>query len=194
MTSATGRTRSNSRRHTLLEAAARRFLRHGFDHASLRQIAGDIGMQAGSIYHHFPSKVDLLVAVHEEGLRRITAAVNAALARPADPWRRLEIACVAHLTVLLEGGDFFSAVMRELPRGSKRDRRRVARMRDSYEAIFSRLIRDLPLPPGTDRHNLRLMLLGAMNWSHHWYRPGAEAPGTIAKKFVVNLRTSLARG
>lgn len=191
MSNAPSRRRRNNRRHRLLEAAARRFLRHGFDNAALRDIAGDVGMQAGSIYHHFPSKVDLLVAVHEEGLRRITAAVNAVLVKPADPWRRLEIACVAHLTVLLKGGDFFSAVMREMPRGSERDRRRVARMRDAYEAIFTRLIRHLPLPPGTDRHNLRLMLLGAMNWSHHWYRPGAEAPGEIARKFVANLRTSL---
>jgi AcrR family transcriptional regulator len=189
------RTRRNSRRDRLLEAAARRFLRHGFDNAALRDIAADVGMQAGSIYHHFSSKADLLVAVHEEGLRRITTAVGAALAkRSGDPWRRLEAACVAHLSVLLEGGDFFSAVMREMPRGSERDRRRVARMRDAYEAIFARLIRDLPLAAGTDRHNLRLMLFGAMNWSHRWYRPGAEAPGEIARKFVSNLRTRLDAG
>jgi AcrR family transcriptional regulator len=188
------RTRRNSRRNRLLEAAARRFLRQGFDNAALRDIAADVGMQAGSIYHHFSSKVDLLVAVHEEGLRRITTAVSAALAEPADPWSRLEAACVAHLTVLLEGGDFFSAVMREMPRGSERDRRRVARMRDSYEKIFTNLIRDLPLAAATDRHNLRLMLLGAMNWSHHWYRPGAEAPDEIARKFVANLRRQLDGG
>ena len=108
--------RQTNRRGPLLEAAARRFLRDGYDAASMRDIAAEAGMQPGSIYYHFPSKADLLVAVHEEGLRRIRTAVTAAIAAVDDPWARLEVACVTHMTVLLDGGDFFQAVMREIGR------------------------------------------------------------------------------
>ncbi|MDJ0948600.1 MAG: TetR/AcrR family transcriptional regulator [Alphaproteobacteria bacterium] len=186
--------RQGNRRALLLEAAARQFLHQGYAAASMRDIAADAGMQPGSIYYHFPSKAELLVAVHEEGMRRITEAVAQALEKPGGPWARLEAACVAHLTVLLEGGDFFQAVMREMPAKSDPGRRRVTRMRDRYEEIFADLLDALPLPRGVDRHDLRLMLLGAMNWSYRWYRPGAESPAKIARKFLGFLRNRLDTG
>ncbi|MDP6341935.1 MAG: TetR/AcrR family transcriptional regulator [Alphaproteobacteria bacterium] len=185
------RRRRGNRREVLLEAAAKRFMRNGFAAASMREIAADAGMQAGSIYYHFPSKTELLVAVHEEGMRRIRDAVTEALSGTREPWQRLEEACVAHLNVLLGGGDFFNAVMREMPSGDDPSRRQVTRLRDEYEAIFDRLLDDLGLPAGVDRHTLRLMLLGAMNWSHTWYRPGSDTPEKIARRFVGYLRLGL---
>lgn len=187
--------RQTNRRAALLEAAARQFLANGFAATSMREIAAEAGMQPGSIYYHFPSKADLLVAVHEEGLRRITDATEAALqaSKDAAPWQRLEAACIAHLTVLLEGGDFFQALMRNVPLDSDPSRGHITGLRDQYEAIFTRLLRDLPLPDGTDRQDLRLMLLGAMNWSFTWYRPGGATPDEIARTFVGFLRASLDR-
>lgn len=183
--------RPENRRQALLEAAARRFLEQGYAAASMRDIAADVGMQVGSIYYHFPSKSELRAAVHEEGLHRIHEAVTAALEGPGDPWQRLEAACVAHLTVLLEGGDFFQAVMRERPGRDDPAWGRLIALRDAYEALFADLLAALPLPAHVDRHELRLMLLGAMNWSHTWYRPGARSPAAIARHFVRCLREGL---
>lgn len=187
--------RQTNRRAALLEAAARQFLANGFAATSMRDIAAEAGMQPGSIYYHFPSKADLLVAVHEEGLRRITEATVAALdaTKGEGAWERLEAACVAHLTVLLEGGDFFQALMRNVPLDSDPSRGHITGLRDRYEAIFTGLLQDLPLPAGTDRQDLRLMLLGAMNWSFTWYRPGRATPQEIARTFVGFLRSSLDR-
>ena len=53
------------------------------------------------------------------------------------------------------------------------------------------LLDDLDLPPGVDRRDLRLMLLGSMNWSFTWYRPGAEPPAGIARTFLGFLRKRL---
>jgi AcrR family transcriptional regulator len=161
----------------------------------MRDIAADAGMQPGSIYYHFPSKADLLVAVHEEGLQRITGATRSALeaCKDAAPWDRLEAACAAHLTVLLEGGDFFQALMRNVPLDTDPSRGHITELRDRYETIFAGLLDALPLPDGTDRQDLRLMLLGAMNWSFTWYRPGRAAPAEIARTFVGFLRAGLER-
>jgi len=188
--------RQTNRREILLEAAARRFVEDGYAAASMRDIAGDAGMQPGSIYYHFPSKEELLVAVHEDGMRLIAEAVTAALARVdgKTPWDRLETACIAHLSVLLTGGDRIKAVMRNVPLENHPSRSNITKMRDEYEAIFARLLGDLALPKGTDLHTLRLMLLGAMNWSFTWYRAGAESPERIARKFIVMLRTQLDTG
>ncbi len=182
------RSRRDSRRPQLLDAAARRFRRGGYSATSMRDIAGDAGMLAGSMYHHFPSKEDLLVAVHEEGIRRITKAVEEALDGVRGPWQRLEAAAAAHLAVLLDGGDYAVVVIRELPHESAALRRTLAPVRDAYEDIFRRLVDDLPLSAATPRHHVRLMLLGALNWSQTWYRPGGEAPEAIARGFIRLLR------
>ncbi len=188
--------RQTNRREVLLEAAAKRFVEDGYAAASMRDIAGDAGMQPGSIYYHFPSKEELLVAVHEDGMRLITDTVVATIARAEGkpPWDRLEAACIAHLSVLLTGGDRIKAVMHNVPLKSHPSRGHITEMRDAYEEIFARLLGDLVLPKGTDLHALRLMLLGAMNWSFTWYRDGAESPERIARKFLAMLRTRLDTG
>ncbi len=186
--------RQDNRRQQLLDAAARRFREFGYDATSMRDIAGDVGMHAGSMYYHFRSKEELLVAVHEAGIRRITEAVEAAIEGEQEPWRRLEAFAAAHLGVLLDGGDYAQVVMRELPREPERVRRGLVRLRDDYESVVLRLIEALPLGPGVDRRAFRLMLMGALNWSQTWYRPGGEAPEAIAAAFVALLGDGLRPG
>ena len=60
---------------------------------------------------------------------------------------------------------------------------------DGYERLFIDLVAALPVRRGTDRRSLRLMLLGALNWSQTWYRPGRDDPRAIARSFVALLRT-----
>jgi hypothetical protein len=42
--------------------------------------------------------------------------------------------------------------------------------------------------PGVDRSYLRLTLLGAINWTLIWYRPGGDSPATIARQIVALIR------
>ncbi len=184
--------KKNNRKATVLKAAAQHFLKHGYGTASIRDIAAEAGIQPGSIYYHFESKADLLVAVHKEGLNLINEKVQAALVDVEGGWERLEVACIAHLEALLEGDVFFQAVMRETPRHyGPEERSLVVEYRDAYEAIFSRLLDEIDFPVGTDRHDLRLMLLGAMNWSFSWYRPGRETPKELAQKYLGFLKQQL---
>ena len=37
----------------------------------------------------------------------------------------------------------------------------------------------------------KLMLLGALNWSQTWYRPGKDSPQVLARRFVRLLRDPL---
>lgn len=182
-------------RQRILEAAAGQFLRQGYAAASVRDIADAAGIGTSTLYHYFASKEDLLVAVHEAGLARIRDALMAAIEGVEEPWARLEAACVAHLQALLEGGLIFQAVMRELPSVFDADAlERIRATRDNYERIFQRLLDDLSLPRGTDRHELRLMLLGSLNWAFTWYRPGRSTPEELARTFVGFLRQGLDMG
>ncbi len=189
----TTRRRGNSRLPQLLDEAARAFAERGFAAASVREIVGPIGMLPGSLYCHFATKEALLVAVYKEGVERISAAVDAAVAPLAEPWSRLEAACVAHLTSLLDQTDYSQVVIRVRPSDAPAVADELVALRDSYEARWGRLVADLPLERSVNRGDLRLFLMGALNWSQTWYRDdGALTPARIAKRFVGLFKTSLA--
>jgi len=175
-------------RETLMVVSARLFARGGFDATSMRDIAGEAGMLAGSMYYHFSSKNDLIAAVYEEGVAEISAAVDAAVAAADTPWTRLEAACVAHLQSLLSDTAHAAVMTADLRRLDARLRRRLIAMRDAYERRFIDLVTALPLGPGTDRTLWRLQLLGALNWTPTWYRPGRKSPAAIARALVAALR------
>lgn len=175
-------------RETLMAVSARLFARGGFDATSMRDIAGEAGMLAGSMYYHFPSKNDLIAAVYEEGVAEISAAVDAAVAAADTPWTRLEAACVAHLQSLLSDTAHAAVMTADLRRLDARLRRRLIAMRDGYERRFVDLVAALPLGQGTDRTLWRLQLLGALNWTPTWYRPGRKSPAAIARALVGALK------
>ena len=178
----------DNKRPQLLDAAARHFAEAGYDAASMRDIAAAAGMKAGSMYYYFPSKEDLLLAVHEEGIRRISKAVLAALEEQSGPWMRLESAMGAHLQALLGGGDYVRVVIKVPPREDVEARTRFIALRDGYERIFITLIDALPLAASLDVRHVRLLILGAMNWSPNWFRSDGDQPHDIAKSFVQSLR------
>jgi AcrR family transcriptional regulator len=185
--------RSSSRLPRLLDEAAHAFAQRGYAAASVREIVGPVGMLPGSLYCHFATKEALLIAVYREGVERIGAAVDAAVATVDGPWQRLEAACVAHLTTLLDQTDYSQVVIRVRPSDAPAAEDELVRLRDSYEKRFARLVAALPLARPTDRSALRLMLLGALNWSQTWYRQrGGLAPERIARRFVGLLKTNLA--
>ena len=102
-------------REKLLSVSARLFARGGFEGTSMRDIARQAGMLAGSMYYHFPSKNDLIAPVYEAGVAEIGAAVDRAVAGWQDPWERLEAACIAHLISQSEspGAPFLARPLRE---------------------------------------------------------------------------------
>lgn len=183
--------RQDNRKQQLLDAAARLFSTHGYHATSMRDISAAVGMLPGSIYYHFASKDELLLTVYEEGVRRIAESVDLAVAREKHPHRRLEAACVAHLEMLLDQSDYAQVVLRVLPDDALPVKPRLVALRDQYESRFKQLVAALALTPAVDPHYFRLLLLGALNWSQTWYRPGRDSPRTVARQLLRALHPSL---
>ncbi len=182
--------RQDNRRQHLLDAAAGLICRRGYHATSMRDIGRATDMLPGSIYYHFGSKEELLVAVYTEGVRRIAERVDGAVARATDPMKRLETACVAHLEMLLTDSDYARVVVRVLPEDAPAVSTRLTALRDDYEERFRTLIAALALPRGRRRY-ARLTLLGALNGAQTWYRPGGDSPAHIARRLLACLREPL---
>jgi len=183
--------RADNRLPLLLDEAARLFGAQGFHGTSVRDIVRAVQMLPGSIYYHFATKDLLLATVYAEGVRRISERVKAAVDARTDPWERLEAACVAHLEALLAENDYAQVVIRVQPADVPSVAERLVAQRDGYERLFVDLISALPVDHGADRRGMRLMLLGALNWTQTWYRPGRDDPRTIARRFVRLLRAPI---
>lgn len=183
-----------SRSLHILAVAARLLREQGYDATSLRDIARRAHIPLGSIYYHFPTKEELFAAVYEEGIRRLTEAIQTEIRLRHTPWERFESACIAHLDHLC-GGDDFTAVSipTNLPRIVGPIRNRLMQLNDGYEDIFRRLIADLDLPPQISGSLIRLQILGALNWTSIWYRPGKFTPREIATNLTCALRVALER-
>lgn len=186
--------RQDNRRVQLLDAAASLFGERGFHATSMRDIAKAVDMLSGSIYYHFESKEEMLLAVYTEAAKRVAEAVDKAIASETEPWRRLEAASAAHLEMLINFRDYTRVMIRTLPYEAGDLGPRLRDIRRDYETRFRQLIEDLPLPPDVDRHYLRLLLFGALNWSQVWYNPGGDPPEMVAKRFVDTLRRQLDAG
>lgn len=184
----------DSRREALLDAAAAMFAAKGYDGTTIRNIAGAVGMLPGSMYYHFKSKEDLLLAVYRKGVARFEAAIAEALGETfGEPWQAIEAACLAHLSILLDGGDYARIVSPEFVRSFPPLMLPVLNAeRDRYEHHFEKLIAALPLDPQTDRWLFKVALFGSLNWSQTWYRKGRYTPSDIAAAFIAMLRAKSA--
>ena len=184
--------RSDNRLAAVLDAAARLFAGKGYSATSMREIAEACDMLPGSLYYHFAAKEDLLAAVYEAGVRALIDAVRAAIARQRAPWARLQAACAAHLETVLRRSDYAQVLVRVLPSDVPGAAARLKALRAEYERQFRELVGALPLPADSDRRVMRLMLLGALNWSCFWFDArGRETPRSLARKFVKLLTEAL---
>src|SRR6476620_6322234 len=82
--------RADARRNqeTLLDAAAAVFVASGVE-APVRDIAAKAGVGMGTIYRHFPTRADLIVAVYRHQVEACAEAGPALLASSASPYAAL---------------------------------------------------------------------------------------------------------
>ena len=188
----TGKRTSNSRLDLLLDAAADHFAAKGYRETTIRDISHSIDMLPGSVYYHFSSKHELLLAVYEEGVRRILQRVEKEMSgRIRDPWNRVEAVVIAHLETVLDQSDYARVLISVMPDQVPEVADQLRELRNQYEEHIRSMIDELPLPRNVDRHLLRLFMMGGINWAQIWYRPGGQKPAEIGKAFVSFLRRPL---
>jgi AcrR family transcriptional regulator len=177
-----------SRRDEILAVAAQLFARKGYRGTSMRDIGEASGVLGGSLYHHIKSKDALFVELHNGALDAAEARIAAAVADVADPWDRLEAACVALLEVQLAPDSLTTPMMNDFREVPDAVRAQLVARRDRFEGLFRVIVADLPLPAGIDRSIYRNLLLSQLNAAADWFRPGRLGPRDIAMQVARIFR------
>lgn len=169
-------------RRLILDTAARLFREQGYAATSLRAIAGECGMKAGSLYYHFAGKDEIVAEVLRLGVQRtyddVRAAVQA-LPPGADAQALLGTAVRAHLQAMLRRHDYTSANVRIFGQVPPAIRATHLALRDEYEQFWSALLARCAeveaFDPARDLRLARFFLIGAMNASLDWFTPRGKA-------------------
>lgn len=64
-------TAMSKRRARILEVATRRFAEFGFEATTIRQIADDVNILSGSLYHHFATKDEMLHEIVRDAVKQM---------------------------------------------------------------------------------------------------------------------------
>ncbi len=158
-------------RGRLLHAAARLFQEKGFAQTTVRDIAAEVGILSGSIFHHFRNKEELLCQVMLEVSRVATARMAAAAQE--SPQARL-LACIRCELEAIHGLAVpgFPILVSEWRSLSAESQRRVLDEREHYESIWIAALQRRPAGVGiADSQLARKLLLGALVHSHSWFKP-----------------------
>ena len=186
--------KSDVTRGRILDAAAEVFRDKGYPGARLSDIADLADTQAGSLYYHFDSKEQLAEEVLAIGVDRVSAAVGAATeALPAGaPFAdRLSAAVEAHVAGMLQNDAYSAANVRIISQVPIDVRERHLSRHRHYGAFWRDLLAAAQaageIRADVDLPAMRMLILGALNWSVEWYRPGRLTPQEIARQFTEML-------
>ena len=169
------RNNESNRREEVLRVSARLFREKGFDGTTIRDISAAAGMHSGSPFYHFRTKQDILVAVMEQGLAEGLHSLQAVMAGDASAEQRFLRMIRAQIgTILEDGNDFIPVMLYDWRSLTPENRRRIVELKDRYDALWQQVIDELKRAGhmGGDAQLVRLLILGAVNWTGTWYRPG----------------------
>jgi AcrR family transcriptional regulator len=121
-------------------AALKLFARHGYAAVSMRQIARDVGVQAGALYNYTPDKQSLLVEIMRDHLSDLLAAWQ-----QIDPgggaMARLEVFTRFHIAFHLTRRDEVFIAYMELRNLDAQNFADIEALRRQYEAIAEGILR-----------------------------------------------------
>ena len=162
-----------SARGKLLQTAAHLFRNKGFERTTVRDLASAVGIQSGSIFHHFKSKVEILRSVMEETIVYNTALMRAALAEAQGTRERLLALIRCELQSIMGGtGEAMGVLVYEWRSLSEESQAYILSLRDSYEQIWLDVLGEARAAGffKADPFVLRRFLTGALSWTTTWFR------------------------
>jgi AcrR family transcriptional regulator len=178
-----------ARRAQLMESALDVFVANGYHAAVMDDIAVRAGITKPVLYQHFPSKLDLYLALLDSACEQVVQAVRTALASTGDNKERVAATTEAFYTYVADPGGAFRLVFESDLTSEPAVRERVDRVTVACaEAIAEVIADDTGFPPEASRL-LAVALVGMSQVSARFW---LDAEGQLPQDQAIHLISSLA--
>ncbi len=161
----------------LLLGAAYLFHKQGYAKTTVRELANFIGIQSGSLFHHFTSKDDILANVMKQTIIYNHDRLLNAIQQSDDPEQQLKKLIKAELiSITGDTGSAMAVLVYEWQALSQERQDELLKMRNAYEDIWLDVIHQLR-ELGKIKHDTfiwRRLMGGAIAWTVTWYRPDGK--------------------
>ena len=124
----------------ILNAAIALFKARGYHGASVRELAQAVDIEAASLYYHYPSKQEILLAVFERIVNALLDGLDGAMAAGVTPEEKLRSVVRFHVLAHIARQDEAFVSHSELRSLSTPNRRRIIAKRDRYERTIRKLL------------------------------------------------------
>ncbi len=175
------------RKAQIYSTASTLFSERGYPATTVRDIARELKMQAGSLYAHIESKEDVLWEIVDRAAEQFLSAVEPIVASERPPAEKLREMVRAHVGVVADNLPDATIFLHEWKFLGEERRTSVAERRNRYENLYRQVveegIRSGDFAPA-DPKMAALLVLSAVNWLPQWYNPvGPLSPTDIADRF-----------
>jgi AcrR family transcriptional regulator len=161
----------------LMRAAAHLFKTKGYERTTVRELGAAVGIQSGSLFHHFKSKEDILLGVMEETIIINMARMHEALSQANSSENSLLALIQCELdSVHTDTGEAMSVLVYEWRSLKQEKQKYILQLRDEYETLWLNTIKQSIAEGKIDQDPfiLRRLLAGAIGWTTTWYRPDGD--------------------
>jgi AcrR family transcriptional regulator len=181
----------------VLQAAVKVFCEKGYSAASVQDVADEVGVLKGSLYHYMDSKEDLLMRVFDEAHAAAIESMAIVMGLDVTPLERLRLYFERHVRWYLDNVESALVFFHEWRFLTDERLLEVRARRHAYEAFVGDLIADCraagEVRGDADPKHVLFFLLGGVNAVPDWYQPrGGDSAALIASRYgdmVVGVLT-----
>jgi AcrR family transcriptional regulator len=192
----------SQRRNEIIATGADVFRDRGYEATSLKDVAEKLGRDRASLYYYVSSKNELFQLVTRKAVEEVVNAAEAVSLMQTDPATRLRELVITTLEKYEAHYPYMFVYIQEdmsLIHSDSVDElwaRTMVELGKRFQDAFLKIIDD-GLEDGsfvTDhRHIAMNTIIGAINWTHRWFRPGGTLSGQqvgveMSKLILASLR------
>lgn len=175
----------------ILQHAARLFAGRGFPGTSMNELAAAAGISKALLYHYYEDKYQLLVAIAEGHIDRLTALVDEVDAQADAPEARLRRLIERFVQEYADAHAHHQVLVQDIKYLDEADQRRVRDKERRVVAAFATAIAAVhpELAAARLEKPLTMLLFGMINWMFTWFREdgslGYDDMSRLVTEFVI---------
>lgn len=180
--------KNSPRKEVIVEKAAHLFRKHGFNAASMRDLAESVGVEAASLYNHINSKAELLQEICFRIANKFTEHMDEVISSDLTAIAKIEAILRFHIRQMIHNYEEVYVSDREWKHltdpylSNFKNQRRTHRQR--IAAIIEEGIRNEEIKK-IDAPTAVLILLHAVSGIESWHRSRQKISGELLEQNMV---------